>query len=112
MALEMVLGSKFPWKQGQALLSGVSWLELAGAEDGLSQYSWGVGAGEGPRCKVKGTSASFLSELFMREDEGPLQPLGNEKNQWTGSLQGAGLGPPLHSQLQSTQAHPLYHLRQ
>lgn len=31
MLLEMVLGSKFPWKPGQALPSSVSWLGWAGA---------------------------------------------------------------------------------
>lgn len=54
MPLEMTLGSKFPWKPGQALLSSVSWLGVGwgteqGAEaecsPGTSSGGWALGRG-------------------------------------------------------------------
>lgn len=55
MSLEMVLGSKFPWKPGQALPSSVSWLGVGWGTEGLAEakcfpghgFGW-VGLVEGP----------------------------------------------------------------
>lgn len=45
MSLEMVLGSKFPWKPGQALPSSVSWLGVGGGTEGGAEAECSLGTG-------------------------------------------------------------------
>lgn len=45
MSLEMVLGSKFPWKPGQATPSSVSWLGVGWGTEGGAEAECSLGTG-------------------------------------------------------------------
>lgn len=110
MPLEMVLGSKFPWKPGQALPSSVSWLgwagarrEGAGAQAPLGGHRGGALAYGGVHTRAP--SANSLPGLLLREDEGPTAA-SREREGWNRKgLGGGDVGsPPTPSlRLQPTQ---------
>lgn len=115
MPLEMVLGSKFPWKPGQALPSSVSWLGVGwGAERG-AEAQCSPGTGSGGRALWRGrdvqwehtraTSVNSLPGLLMRDQ---LQPLGRQRDGTALVLGGRDVGSPHPQTTEHAAAHPQF----
>lgn len=119
MPLEMVLGSKFPWKPGQLLPSSVSWLGLGWGTEGRAEAESSLGTGldgwtlwKGHDIQWgahRGTSTSSLSGLLMREDRGPIAAF-RERDR-IAMVWGKGCWVSLHPQPQTidhSAAHPQF----